>query len=305
MRGSLARGLYLLASLATYLGGASADDLRLVDGAGRSVTITDGSRIASVGGDVTEILYALGAASRIVAVDATSLSPPDALKHKPNLGYMRALATEGVLSTGATLILANEQSGPPEVVRALQGSSIPYVVIKQDFTPAGVAAKAILIARAIGEESKGEALAKGIEATFAQLAADRARITSKRRGIVVIGVQSGRALVGGKETSAQAILDLAGVENAAASLTGFKPVGGEAIVEMAPDVVVVMERSSGVSTKQQLLAIDGVALSPAGRQGRIFEMDGLYLLGFGPRTPEAARDLMSSVYPGLTPSAVR
>jgi iron complex transport system substrate-binding protein len=29
-------------------------------------------------------------------------------------------------------------------------------------------------------------------------------------------------------------------------------------------------------------------------------MDGLYLLGFGPRTPDAARDLMAAVY-GETP----
>ena len=26
-------------------------------------------------------------------------------------------------------------------------------------------------------------------------------------------------------------------------------------------------------------------------------MDGLYLLGFGPRTPNAARDLMAELYP--------
>ncbi len=26
-------------------------------------------------------------------------------------------------------------------------------------------------------------------------------------------------------------------------------------------------------------------------------MDGLYLLGFGPRTPSAARDLMAALYP--------
>jgi iron complex transport system substrate-binding protein len=26
-------------------------------------------------------------------------------------------------------------------------------------------------------------------------------------------------------------------------------------------------------------------------------MDGLYLLGFGPRTPDAARDLMAALYP--------
>ncbi|WP_457796288.1 hypothetical protein [Methylocystis sp. S23] len=45
-------------------------------------------RIVSVGGAVTEIIYALGRDALIAAVDTTSLYPPEALKTKPNVGYM-------------------------------------------------------------------------------------------------------------------------------------------------------------------------------------------------------------------------
>ena len=41
-----------------------------------------------------------------------------------------------------------------------------------------------------------------------------------------------------------------------------------------------------------LLAFPALAQTPAGAQGRLVAMDGLYLLGFGPRTPQAATDLM-------------
>lgn len=51
----------------------------------------DTSRLVSVGGDITEIVYALGEESRLIARDTTSMYPEAALK-LPNVGYMRALA---------------------------------------------------------------------------------------------------------------------------------------------------------------------------------------------------------------------
>ncbi len=58
------------------------------------------ARIAALGGAVTEILYRIGAGPRIVAVDTTSLYPPEALREKPNVGYLRALSAEGLLACG-------------------------------------------------------------------------------------------------------------------------------------------------------------------------------------------------------------
>src|SRR5690606_18310102 len=97
--------------------------------------------ILSIGGDVTEILYALKADDRIVAIDSTSQFPGDALKQKQDVGYMRALSAEGVLSTNPTVIIAASDAGPPPVVDVLKASSIPYVQVPDDKSPEGVAAK--------------------------------------------------------------------------------------------------------------------------------------------------------------------
>ena len=91
---------------------ATGDGVTVRDAAGRSVTINDASRIVSVGGAVTEILYALGLEQRVVAVDTTSLYPPRAPAEKPNVGYMRQLSAEGVLGLGPSLVLATEGVGP-------------------------------------------------------------------------------------------------------------------------------------------------------------------------------------------------
>ncbi len=76
---------------------ATAEGITVHDARDRDVVIDDPSRIVSIGGAITEILYALGFEDRIAGVDATSLYPPSALRDKPNVGYMRQLSPEGVL----------------------------------------------------------------------------------------------------------------------------------------------------------------------------------------------------------------
>lgn len=256
------------------------------------------SRIIAIGGDITEILYAIGADKRIIAVDATSQFPPEALKEKKNIGYMRTLSTEGVLSANGDLIIASDRSGPPEVVKALKSAPVAYIEIPDDFSPLGVANKARQIARAVGLDAAGENLAQRIERDFAKLTELRKQIDKPAHVLFVLNVVNGRVMVGGSHSSADAILKLAGAENAAAAVNGYKPISDEALVEISPDAIVNMSRAGNHDTGQ-IASIKGLSASPAVRNKRIIQMDGLYLLGFGPRAPAAARDLMRQLYPKL------
>ena len=155
---------------------AARADVTVTDATGRKITVTDTSRIVSIGGDVTEILYALNAGDKIVAVDSTSQYPADVMKTKKVIGYMRALPAEGVLAANPTLILAAKDAGPAEVVALLKASSVPYVEVPDDQTPEGAAAKIRFVASVVGAQAEGEALAKGLEQDFKQLAELRAKI---------------------------------------------------------------------------------------------------------------------------------
>ena len=250
------------------------------------------SRILSLGGAVTEILYELGAADRIIAVDSTSQFPPQALKTHKNVGYFRAISTEGVLSVAPNAIIASDKAGPPEVVRALKASGVDYFEINDDPTAEALKARVRAIAAKIGQVAAGDALVARIEKGFADLAEARARLQRNPKVLFVLSVQGGRAVVGGAETSADVVLQLAGAINAASSLKGFKPVSEESIIAMDPEAIVLMRRSSGPSLQDAVLSLPGIAATRAGRDRRLIEMDGLYLLGFGPRAPAAATDLM-------------
>jgi iron complex transport system substrate-binding protein len=69
----------------------------VVDAAGLKIVASAPKRIVSIGSASTEILVELGFSDRIVAIDTTSQGViTDG--HAPDIGYMRALAAEGIAS---------------------------------------------------------------------------------------------------------------------------------------------------------------------------------------------------------------
>ena len=125
------------------------------------------SRIVSIGGAVTETIYALGLEGRIVGVDTTSLYPAEALKRAPNVGYMRALSAEGILSLKPSWVIAIDGSGPPAALKLVSDAGVPLTMIHDDPSPDGVAAKIETIGKLLGAEEKAAALANETRARFA------------------------------------------------------------------------------------------------------------------------------------------
>ncbi len=270
------------------------------DAGGRDVVITDASRIVSVGGAVTEILYALGLEHRVVAVDTTSLYPPRALAEKPAVGYMRQLSPEGVLGLGPSLVLANDGSGPKETIAVLEAARVPFVRVPDTFTGEGIVEKIRLIAKATGTDERGECLAKWVQTDLDAMASLRKRIEHKRKVMFLLSFMSGRPMVAGRMTAADGIIQLAGGGNAVTGYEGYKLINDESVIAAQPDAILAMERASFSLDAQTVFAHPGFASTPAAAHKAFVSMDGLYLLGFGPRSARAARDLAMTLYPALS-----
>jgi iron complex transport system substrate-binding protein len=292
--------LFFVGALNLVLGPAAFADITTVrDATGRTVEVNDATRIVSIGGAITEILYALGLASRIVAVDSTSHYPPAALKEKPNVGYMRALSPEGVLGLSPSLILASEDSGPKETVAVLQAARVPLVLVPDHFTGDGIVEKIGLVAAATGARPAGECLAKGVRADLDALATVRRHVGTPLRVLFLLSFLNDRPMVAGRATAADGIIRLAGAVNAMTEHEGYKLVSDEAIVATRPDAVLAMQRDSHPLDAKMVFAHPAFALTPAATRQAFVSMGGLYLLGFGPRTALAARDLAAALDPAL------
>jgi iron complex transport system substrate-binding protein len=288
----------LAAALGFAPAAVAAEPHQIVDAAGRTVRIADTSRIVALGGAVTEILYAVGLQDQVVGVDLTSTYPAEA-RAKPNVGYVRALTAEGVLSLNPTLVIAIEGAGPKEAVDVLEKASVPYVVVPDHHDIADVGGKIRLIAEAAGVSDKGRDLAAAVEADLAALESIRGKIAKRRKAIFVMGMTAGSPVVAGKDTSADVIFQLAGVDNAMSAITGFKPASDEAAFAADADAVVVMAERGHDLTAEQVFSRPPFKGTAAAQNNRFLMMSGAYLLGFGPRTAHAARDLAAAVYPEL------
>lgn len=296
----LAASLYIGAmSFAT----ARADSIVVHDARGRDVVIGNTARIVSIGGAVTEILYALGLENRIVGIDTTSLYPPKALVEKPNVGYMRQLSAEGVLGLNPQLILAIDGSGPKETLDVLDAAKIPFVSFPETYTEQGLIDKIKLIAHAMDADTRGACLTAAVDKDLAELRKLREGVTKPARVMFVMSFLNGRAMVAGKTTAANEIIKLAGGINAIDGFDGYKPVNDEAIVAGKPDVILTMQRGKDQIEAPTVFANPSFALTPAAAKKSFIAMDGLYLLGFGPRTAAAARDLALALYPDLSDKA--
>ncbi|WP_250954096.1 ABC transporter substrate-binding protein [Rhizobium sp. CG5] len=257
----------------------------------------DARRIVSIGGTVTEILYALGAGDRIVAIDTTS-TYPQAVTSKPNVGYMRQLSAEGILAQKPDLILAESGAGPVEAMAILDASGTPVVSIPAPPSPDGIAPKIEAVGAAVGKPQEAAALAHSVTDRLAALKADIDGIAEpKKRVLFVLSFANGRVMAAGSATAADAMIALAGGVNAAGDAHGYKPMSDEALIAAAPDVVLVMDHAAMHVTAEQAFAVPALKSSPAGQTGAFIAMEGLYLLGLGPRTADAARDLAAKLYP--------
>lgn len=257
-------------------------------------------RIVSVGGSVTEILYALGKGDSIIAVDTTS-SFPDATKAKPKLGYLRALAVEPIIAMNPTLVIADGDAGPVAILQQLREAGIRLVLAPNEPTVENVYAKIASVAAAVDRKQQGAAMIAALKSEMRGLKKEIAGVADKPRVLFLLSIGRGSPLAGGNETSADTVIDLAGGVNAVAGFTKYKPIPPEAIVAARPDVLLVTDRTLGLfGGREKLLARAEIAATPAGRNGRIVSMDGLLMLGFGPRTGTAARALAKKLHPDLS-----
>ena len=251
------------------------------------------SRIVSLGGSVTEIVYALGQGDRLVARDTTSNYPPEA-NDLPDVGYIRRLSAEGVLSVDPDLILAEEGAGPPEVVAQLHQAGVPMVDVVEAPTVEAIREKILTVGKALGTEPGAKALADKVMQDLK--AALETPVATEKSVLFILSMQGGRIMASGHDTAADGMIRLVGATNAMEGFSGYKTVTGEAVIEAAPDVILMMDRSGDhAMADDDLFAHPAIATTPAGKNRAVIRMDGMRLLGFSVRTPEAAQELIAAL----------
>ena len=252
-------------------------------------------RIVSVGGALTEIVYALEAQGELVGVDTTSLYPAVA-RQLPQVGYARTLSAEGVLSLAPTQLIATEEAGPQAVLRQVREAGVPVAVLSANNQFEGLLERVKQVGRITGRAEPAARLAQSLQQQWSgALAKVQQRQHAPVRVLFILAHAPNQVMVGGRETGADAMLAYAGAVNVMGGqggFAGYKPLTPEAVIAAQPDIVLVTDQglkaSGGVDG---ILKLPGLAQTPAGRKQRIVSQEAMLLLGFGPRMPLALAEL--------------
>jgi iron complex transport system substrate-binding protein len=258
--------------------------------------VAKGKRIVAIGGSVTEIVFALGEEGRLAGRDSTSVYPEAALS-LPDVGYMRAISPEGVLGINPDAIVTLEGSGPPEAIEVLKKASIPFAFVPETFDEAGILEKIRVVGAALGVDDKAAKLSAEVKADIDAALALTSGVVARKRVLFILSMQGGKALASGTGTAADGIITMAGGVNVISEFPGYKPLTDEAIISAKPDLILMMDRGGDHSAANtDMKAHPALSQTPAVQADAIVRMDGAYLLGFGPRTASAVRDLAKALY---------
>ena len=255
-------------------------------------------RLVTIGGAITEVVYALGAEAQLVGTDTTSLYPAAALA-TPKVGYMRTLSAEGLLSLRPDAVIGTTEAGPPVVLEQLRSAGVRVELIVADHSWAEVQQKIAAVGRAAGREAQARALQARLDADWAAVQQAVAQRSGRKPRVLFILAHGASPQVAGSNTAADAMLRFAGGTNVMTGFQGYRPMTAEAMAAAAPDVVLTttqgIEAQGGVD---KFWARPELALTPAFKRKSLVHLDALELIGFGPRLPATVRTLADRLTAG-------
>ncbi|MCG9682107.1 hemin ABC transporter substrate-binding protein [Vibrio sp. Isolate23] len=245
-----------------------------------AATAIANERIISAGSAVTELILALEQQNQLVAVDVTSELPQNLTL--PKIGYHRNLSSEGLMALNPTRLIGSDEMGPETSLSQLKTAGVEVNIVNTLPTPEGLLERIDEIAALTDSQKNAEVLKAEVNQQISSLEKNKAK-TKEAQKVLFLLIHEGRpANVAGANTTPNAIIELAGGINPAASkLDSYKPLSTEAMLEMQPDVILVSGRSyekmggaDAILAKMPLLAA-----TPAGQSKNIITVDGHALVG--------------------------
>lgn len=257
----------------------------VTDSAGRVVAIpTSVSKIISLAPSTTEMIYALGKGSAVVAIDMYSDYPPEvssvAKISNPDMTYnyeqIAALAPDMVFAAGIT---------SPDVITAIEKLNIPVVVVGSvNTTFESIKSDITLVGTLLGATSEATTLTTQMQVDWDALVAKAANIDSKPRVFWELdATDPSKPYTIGAGGFVNELLVAAGGINVFGDVENPYPqVSVEQVVAAAPDIIILADSLYGV-TPDMVANRAGWEGIPAVKNQSVFPIDDNLVSRPGPR----------------------
>jgi iron complex transport system substrate-binding protein len=248
---------------------------------------------------LTEMVFAIGAGDRVVAVSSYDDDPP-AVRSLPKVGALLDPDVERILSLKPDLVLV--YGSQTDLMQQLTRASVPFF----DYRHGGLTGVTRTI-RALGQQTgqtrEAEAVARGIEQRLEQVR-QRTASRPKPRTLLVFGRERGalrNIYASGGRGFLHDMLVAAGGVNVFADINAESvQATSELILTRAPDVIVEIRSAdilSDADRARELASWRPLASVPAIRAGRIYLLTRKGFAVPGPGVADSADELARTLHP--------
>jgi len=256
----------------------------------------DARRIVSIIPATTEMLFAMGAGDRLVAVGSYDRFPPE-VERLPRVGALLDPDVERIISLRPDLVVLYETQS--ELRTQLERARIPYFAYAHKGLSDITETMRRLGAR-VGVDAQASALASSIERRLADI---RAKIAGRPRPktLLVFGRERGSLRnidASGGDGFLHDMLEAAGGDDVLRDVHRQSVMmTTEMVLARAPEVIVELRYAHDDRDASDAAAWNALPSVPAVRAHRVIELSGPELVVPGPRVGEATERLSRALHP--------
>ena len=263
-------------------------------GVDRGTPAHDGpSRIVSISTVATEMLFAIGAGDRVVAVDSMSNFPSDApvtdlSGFEPNV--------EAILGFAPDLVILSYDPG--DVVASLDVAGVASLLLGAAYTIADTYSQIEALGAVTGDEDLAATLVTEMQAEMAVLADS---VQSRDEPLTYYHELDDTLYTVTSTTFIGEVYALAGLVNTAdpvdadASAWGYPQVSAEYLLDADPDLIFLADTKCCAQDVAAVAARPGWANLTAVSRGQIVELDDDVASRWGPRIVDFLRSIVEAV----------
>lgn len=253
-------------------------------------------RILSASPTVTEMLFAMGAGERVVAV-TDQCNYPAQVRRLPKIGLWFTPSAEKALGARPDLILG-QQGNPPEFTGALRKAGLPVFTIAEPTGLATIYADLHQLGQLTGCEAGAEKVIAGMQQRLARIKKRTAEVSGSKRPSAFIFLQIGPVWTAGTGTFQDEAIRAAGARNAGSRVKGFKEFSNEWLLAADPDFLLVATMGSDPGAmKRQVLSNPVLKCLTAAREGRLVVLNDDEIMRPGPRIVNGIEAMARAFYP--------
>ncbi len=277
--------------------------LSITDDAGVTSTFAASpGRIVSLNPGLTEITFALGAGSRLVAVDTYSDYPPEAGNVQPRLTTYPSPSAETIVGLKPDLVLA--LADRDEDLAAIRRLGIPVLkLFPRDFDAA--VQTMLTLGRLYGTSEMAMTVASDMVARRDAVLAAVADAPRPRVYEELDASEPDKPFVAGPNGFYGQLVDLAGGTNVFGDLpSDVAQVGAESIIQRDPEIIILTDATVPFNpqTPSMVAARPGWDGITAVKTGAIYAVPGTIYSTPGPRLIDGLEHLANLLHPDLFPA---